>query len=428
VSLRITARLRQLAVAGICSITFLSGCVATPAETTTTAVWTERGPITFAVAGDSSGVWAQLIATWNKTHANEQVTLRELSTDPKQRHDELATAAKASRGEFAVTALDSAWLPEFASNDWLASLATADFPTTGLLASSVSAASYQGTTYGLPVTADVGVLYYRKDLLAAAGVKAPTSWDELKYACDKVLATHSNLNCYGTGLRSAQSLTTAASEAIYSAGGDLVGTDATSTVDSTAAVAGVSWLAAAANKGTIPSAALGWQDDQVAKSFADGKLVFARGWTTSWSTYQASSGSTVVGRVGVVQLPGQSGVGVAASAGLQLTVSKNARNGATAADFMRWLDTDEVQRKLVTQGSFAPVVETLYTNAEMIKVQPNLTTVAAALKTAKAAPVTVHYAEMSAAMSDAIYPVVEGKAEAAKVLPDLQSKLTGLLK
>ncbi len=423
-----TGRLRRLAITLVCSAAVLSGCAAAPVAPTTTALWTERGPITFAVAGDASGVWAQLIATWNKDHANEQVTLRELSTDPKQRHDELVAGVKAGRGEFAVTALDSAWLPEFASNGWLAPLTASDFPTTGLLASSVSAASYQGATYGLPVTADAGVLYYRKDLLAAAGVKVPTTWDELKSDCDKVQSDHSNLGCYGMGLRPSQSLTTAASEAIYSAGGELVGSDGVPAVNTSSAIAGMTWLANAEAKGIIPTAALGWQDDQVERSFADGKLVFARGWTTSWAAFKAGENSAVVGKVGLAQLPGSGALGVPAAGGLQLTVSAKARNGATAADFMRWLASAESQKKLVAQGSFAPVVESLYTDAELAKNQPELVTMGAAVKSAKAAPVTVHYAELSTVVSDALYPVVQGKADTATVLPDLQNRLTDLLK
>ena len=50
----------------------------------------------------------------------------------------------------------------------------------------VSASTYQGKLYGLqPITNTIG-LFYNKDMLAKAGVKPPTTWDELKTAAKKL--------------------------------------------------------------------------------------------------------------------------------------------------------------------------------------------------------------------------------------------------
>ena len=40
--------------------------------------------------------------------------------------------------------------------------------------------TYNGKTYGLPMTVDARALFYNKKLLAAAGVTPPTNWDELE--------------------------------------------------------------------------------------------------------------------------------------------------------------------------------------------------------------------------------------------------------
>jgi multiple sugar transport system substrate-binding protein len=46
--------------------------------------------------------------------------------------------------------------------------------------------SYDGKLYGLPVTVDARALFYNKKLLDEAGVKPPTTWDELEQAAIKL--------------------------------------------------------------------------------------------------------------------------------------------------------------------------------------------------------------------------------------------------
>jgi multiple sugar transport system substrate-binding protein len=390
----------------------------------------EHGPIVLAISGDPSGTWAGLARTWNQAHPTEPVTLRVLSADATLRHDALATAGRAKSGEFTVMALDSTWVLEFASNGWLTELPSADLPTTGLLASAVSAGTYQGKQYGFPVAADATVLYYRSDLLAAAKVSPPKTWAELRAACAKVQAQQRLMvSCYGTGLQASESLTANVTEAVDSAGGEFVTAEGKPGLDSTQAATGIGDLAAAVADATVPKAALGWDDQEAASAFTDGDLVFLRGWSSTWHAAQAIGGSSkVAGRVGVAALVVPSGVGVPTLGGSQLAISANARNKATAQDLIRWLTSEEIQRQALTSGALAPVRESLYSEAALVKRQPYLATVAAAIKAARARPVMLRYPELSTAVQEAIFPVLQGKAEVAKVLPDLQTKLTDLLK
>jgi len=382
-----------------------------------------------AIPDDATGVWAQVIKTWNNAHPSEMVTLRELSADAVQRRSTLADSLQANSGEFTVMALDPVWIPEFASNNWITELPASSFPTTGLLAASVKSGSYDGSLYGYPISTDAGVLYYRKDLLAAAGLKAPKTWTELTTACARVIASLRSLRCYGTSLQQSEELTVNVAEAISSAGGQLVKADGTPGLDSTSASQGLRWLTDAVSDGTIPSAALGWQSDQSEQAFADGELVFLRGWSGAWSRIQATDGtSKVLGKVGMTQVPGRTGVGVATTGGSDLAISANARNQGTAGELIRWLASDQVQREFLAKGSVAPVIESLYSDAALVKQEPYLPTLGAAITAAQPRPSTVKYAELSAAVQQAIYPVLQGKTELSTALPDLQSKLTDLLK
>lgn len=411
----------------------VGGCTSQPEPTAspTPAEWTERGPITLAMGPDPSGVWTQLLTEWNAGHADEQVTLRELAEDATQRRDTVAQAARARSGELTVVAVEATWVPEFAENGWLAELPGRSFPTTGLLASRVAAGTASERLYAYPVTADVGVLYYRADLLAGSGAAPPTTWAELAAACTKVLAEASGMSCYGAALAQSESLTVNVAEAVMSAGGVLVQADGTPDVNSTNATLGVRWLAGGAKDGSIPTEALGWNAEAARQAFTDGKLVFLRDWSCAEPTLRSTGApgptATAVPKLGVVQLPGRSGAGTAVAGGVGLGISPWARNQATAADFIRWVGSDAVQRQLLEKGSIAPAREALYDDAVLAKKVTTLPVLAAAVRSARPLPVTPKYTEVSAAIQAATHPVLKGTQDADEALEALQAKLTDLL-
>lgn len=421
-------RPQQLLVAVLVGALVLSACspAADPTPTTTTNGLAEHGPIRLAVGGDSGGLWAKAIKTWNAAHPSEPVTIAELSSNAETAHLTLADAGRASSGEFTVMALDPIWVPEFAENEWVVPLSSGLFPTAGMLASSVSGGSYQGKLYGYPVAADVGVLYFRKDLLAAAKLKAPKTWAELTAACGRILTQQRGMHCYGADLGESEELTVNVAESISSAGGELASADGTPGLDSASAIKGVSWLADGATSGIVAADALEWGSGQTAAAFTDGELVFARGWASQLNQLRAGYGAAK--KVGVVQIPGLTGTGVPTTGGYQLAISAKGRNQGTAADLIRWLSTEQLQRQLWDEGSVAPVVESLYSDRALIKQHPELTTLAASLKVAKSRPGTPKYDELSTAVQTTIHPVLAGDSELGKALTELQLRLSELLK
>lgn len=64
----------------------------------------------------------------------------------------------------------------------------------------LSSTIYQGKNYGLPYISNATVLYYNQAMLTAAGVKPPTSWDELQAVAKKLTtAEHSGFCMSGVG-------------------------------------------------------------------------------------------------------------------------------------------------------------------------------------------------------------------------------------
>ena len=78
-----------------------------------------------------------------------------------------------------VLMLDNPDLQEIAATGGLAPLSDYDVDTSGFADGILEAATYEGEVYGLAPTVNTLGLFYNEDLLAAAGIQPPKTWDEL---------------------------------------------------------------------------------------------------------------------------------------------------------------------------------------------------------------------------------------------------------
>lgn len=79
-----------------------------------------------------------------------------------------------------VLMLDNPDLQEIAATGGLSPLSDYNVDTSGFAEGMLEAATYKGEVYGLAPTANTIGLFYNVDLLEAAGLTPPTTWDELK--------------------------------------------------------------------------------------------------------------------------------------------------------------------------------------------------------------------------------------------------------
>ncbi|MBC6451759.1 extracellular solute-binding protein, partial [Actinokineospora xionganensis] len=152
--------------------------------------------------------------------------------------------------------------------------------------------------------------YYRKDLLDAVGAKPPTTWAEMNAACDKVVATNPGLSCYAGQFEKYEGLTVNFSEAVNSAGGDVVGEDGKPNVNTDKAKAGLDFLVEGVKSGKIAAKARTFKEEEGRRAFQAGELVFHRQWPYQYAKANATDGSSqVAGKFAVAPLPGLDGPG-----------------------------------------------------------------------------------------------------------------------
>jgi multiple sugar transport system substrate-binding protein len=374
---------------------------------------------------DNSGIMPYIAQQWNAAHPNEKVTIKQQSDQADQQLSDLEQHFQAKDAGYDVVTVDVIWTAEFAAKGWITPLTGANaIDTSGLLPATVKAATYRGTLYAAPFASDGGLLYYRTDLVK----DAPTTWDQLIADCQgkttPFTITGPKPACYAGQFAKYEGLTVNAAEAINAAGGTIVGSDGkTATVDSSQAATGMDFLVNGFKQGYIPKEALGFQETQSLNAFEGGQLMFMRNWPYADAILKGQ-GSKVVGKFGIAPLPGPDGHGASSLGGHSSAISTYSKYKATDLDFLKFLESKQIQTNDLTQGTLAPVLSSLYTQPDLVAKFPYLPTLLASIQTAVPRPVTPFYPGVTEAIETNAYAALQGQVPVETALKNMQAAIT----
>ncbi|MFH9989278.1 ABC transporter substrate-binding protein [Streptomyces luteogriseus] len=385
-----------------------------------------RGPLTLATAGDLTGYLGPLLEGWNRTHPGEKVTLVELPDSADETQAQMVTDLRdGDRSRFDVLNIDVNWTSEFAAAGWIRPLPRDRFPLKTFLQPVVDTATYDGQLYAVPYVTNAGLLLYRKDVLAEEGVAPPRTWAELeRYA--KTIAPKHGLDGYAGQFLPYEGLTVNAAEAVYSAGGSILGDEGERvTVDSAAAREGIGFLARGVREGWIPREALTYKEEESKQAFQDGRLLFLRNWPYAYVGASAP-GSKIAGKVGAVPLPGPDGPGTSVLGGSNLAVSAHARHPDSAARLIAYLTSERVQRQVLTRGALPPVRADLYQDPGLIRRFPYLPTLRTSVLAAEPRPKSPRYDQVSLVVQAVVHDAMAGHQTPAAAMRRLARELAAI--
>ncbi len=382
-----------------------------------------RGPITFVTGKDNSGLMPNLAKEWNAKFPNEKVTIKQQSDQADQQLSDLQQHFQAKDPNYDVVTVDVVWTAEFAAKGWIIPLeGQYQMDTSKLLGPTVDQATYNGKLYAAPYASDAGLLYYRTDLVD----KAPTTWDEMLAACKGKTGTSitgAQPACYAGQFAKYEGLTVNGAEAINSAGGQIVKEDGkTPNVVTDEAKKGLEFLVNGFKQGYIPKEALGFQETQSLNAFQAGQLMFLRNWPYANAILSGPS-SKVAGKFGIAPLPGPDGPGASSLGGHSVAISTYSKYKATALDFLKFVQSEEIQKYNLNQGSQAPVIESLYSDPELVKKFPYLPVLVKGIENAIPRPVTPFYPAVTEAIQTNIYAALQGETSVDEALKSLQAAI-----
>ncbi|HEX2314269.1 MAG TPA: ABC transporter substrate-binding protein [Thermomonospora sp.] len=389
-----------------------------------------RGPITFATGKDLTGTIQKLVGRWNAEHPDEKVRIVELPEDGDQTRQQLVQNAQIKSDAYDVIRLDAVWTAEFAARRWVVELPQEPLDVGTFLPTALETGKYRGKLYAAPWLTGTGILYYRKDLLEAAGVKEPPrTWAEMRDACDKVARTPEGkgVDCYAGQYEKYEGLTVNFAEAVQSAGGTVFDASGKPTVNTPQAKAGLQFLVDGFKQGTIPNKSITFKEEEGRRHFQEGRLVFHRNWAYVYALAAATDGSSKVnGKFEVAPLPGKDGLGSGTLGGNNLAVSAFSKHKATARDFITYIVSLKTEREYGLEQSFPLSRSALYAEPAMLKKYPYLTVLKTGTERAKPRPVVIKYNEVTAAIQEHVSAAISGKKSVDQALADLQTALSGL--
>ncbi|MFF3203979.1 ABC transporter substrate-binding protein [Streptomyces sp. NPDC002962] len=366
-----------------------------------------RGPLTLATAGDLTGYLGPLLQGWNRAHPGEKVTLVELPDSADESRAQMITDLRGgTRSRFDVLNIDVAWTSEFAAAGWIRPLPRDRFPLGTFLRPVVDTATYDGRLYAVPYVTNAGLLLYRKDVLAEEGVPPPRTWAELERAA-KTIAPRHGLYGYAGQFLPYEGLTVNAAEAVYSAGGTILGDEGDRVTVDSAAREGIGFLARGVRDGWVPKEALTYTEEESRQAFQDGHLLFLRNWPYAYVSASAA-GSGLAGKVGAVPLPGRDGPGTSVLGGSNLAVNAHAEHPDTAARLIAYLTSEGVQRQVLTRGALPPVRADLYEDPELVRRFPYLPTLRTSVLTAAPRPKSPRYDQVSMVVQAVVHDAMSG--------------------
>jgi len=330
-----------------------------------------------------------------------------------------------------VYGIDVIW-PRILNEDFIdlkpyfASEISAQFP--------VIAASYSvdHKLVAMAYRADLGLLFYRTDLLRQYGYREPPStWDELEAMATRIQAgerAKGKKEFWGFVWQgaAAEALTCNALEwQAAEGGGQIIEEDKTISVNNPRATR--AWQRAARWVGSIsPPSIVGYEEWDALNVWVAGDAAFMRNWPTAYVDSQAA-GSPIRNRFDIALLPGGKAGRVGTLGGAGLAVSRFSAHPREAVELVRYLSRRDVQVKRSSVLSVPPTLPELYDLPEVLEPNPRFALLSQALRTGIVSrPSTVtgkKYEVVTGAYIQAVHSVLTGEKSAPEAAADLEKEL-----
>jgi trehalose/maltose transport system substrate-binding protein len=303
------------------------------------------------------------------------------------------------------------------------------------------AASYtvKGKLVAVPYHSDIGVLFYRKDLLQRYGYRAPPrTWDELEQMAVKIQngeRARGQKDFWGFTWPGAagEGLTCNALEwQISEGGGRIIEADRTISVNNPDAIR--SWQRAAHWIGWIspPSVTSLQEWDAINSFYHTGTAAFFRGWAR---TYLLSIRDipSLRDRIGITSIPAGKNAQAATLGGFGLGISRSSRHSAQALQLIRFLIHREIEIEEARADYESRNWPELYDPTAILRAKRSpADTGKQQVSGVVARPSTVagdKYEDVSRAYIQAIHSVLLGQSRAPEAAASLERELvriTGL--
>jgi multiple sugar transport system substrate-binding protein len=369
----------------------------------------------------------ELVASFERAHPGTRVELQPIPNASDLAHQLLVTALGARSRDLDAFVLDVVWVAEFARAGWLADLSAVLPPARvreEFLAGPAEAAVRDGRTRAAPWFVDVGLLYYRTDLVPSP----PRTYAALDEAVRAARERQPGIAGHVWQGRQYEGLSCNFFEAVWGRGGEPFAGDRLA-LDTPEGRAALGWLRGLVERGVSPASVAVAAEEDARRLFQEGRAAFMRNWPYAWPLLQAE-GSPVRGKVGVAPLPSEDGApGPGALGGWFLGVSAHAppARRAAAARLVAHLASPEAARVLALAYGRNPARRATYGDPQVREGSPFLAELLPIVERARARPVTPYYMLVADALQGELSAAVSGLRPPGSALRRAQAQADAIV-
>jgi multiple sugar transport system substrate-binding protein len=384
--------------------------------------------LTFAgsAVGREGEILRRQLASFEQQHPGTHVEIRSVPDAAEQQHQLYVQWLNARAPEPDVLQLDVVVTPEFAAAGWILPLEHFGPATRDFFRPSIDANRWNGSLYAMPWFVDVGLLYWRTDLLT----RAPSTFDELSSSVSRAQREHGlPFGFVWSGARY-EGLVTVFLEYLHGFGGRFLDASGHAIVDSDAGVRALTALRDSIYRERIvPTDVLAWQEEQTRFAFQSGRAVLMRNWPYAFPLLAEPKGSAVVGRFAVALMPSApGGMAVATLGGQQLAINAHSRRPADAYALVEHLTSPEQMLERARIAGEYPARVALYERSELATALGTSTgEIRHIIEHAVPRPATPVYAELSELLQVQLHRALTRQAEPDAALHEAARAMNELL-
>ena len=334
-------------------------------------------------------------------------------------------------GAYDVLMMDDTWAVEFMSHGWLADLdklgggVDEDFvkPARDVSRFPVGTGPY----YAVPFVGNVELFAYRKDLLEKHGFGRPSSWTDVVAAAKAISENESGVSGVVYRGTKGNPIVTGFLPILWAHGARIVGADGKAQLDSDAALDALKLYLSL--KPYAPKGVETYNSSEVRDALMQGTTAMAIELWPSWApSLDDPAKSKVPGKIEIMAAPGQVQGPAPMLGAWLLGVPADAKNPERGRDFIDFLTSAEVQKKLTLELGTPPTRASVYEDADVIAKYRWYPAQVKALQNAQPRPRITQWSEVEAIMGDYLQLALIGEMDPKKALMEANKKISRALK
>ena len=367
---------------------------------------------------------AALVEAFNRDHPGIALNVTRGPLETEAMSDLAISSLLLGSSPYDLLLMDVTWTPKYAAAGWLEPLESwlGDEALNDLAPGAELGNAFDGHLWRFPLVADMGLLYWRTDLMPAP----PRTPAELEAVSRRLQRSGEVPWGYVWQGKQYEGLSCVYLEMLRGFGGRWLD-NGTPELDSAAAIAATTWLRHLVQVGITPPTVANMAEPEALQAFQAGDAAFMRNWPYAWAELNKPD-SPLRGRVGIATMVSETGEPHAATQGSWgLALLAGSRHKAAAVEALRYLTSVEAQKQLNQRWGYTPTRLSVFDDPELLAVNPVLGALKQALGDAVLRPLTPVYAQLSDLLYRDLNAVIAAEIRPAAAMEQVQTNSERLL-